>query len=153
MPKRAGTGEHVKDPLPLAGLAALAVLLCTASAESAEGPSMIADGEPAAARVEASFESFAAAWMDRALARSRRDSQAPRAQQGASGLRFIYRAVDDSFETELRATGRPSAPYVGVLHYTEHTYTCDDVRASRCRVSSSLPVTEVFRYRDGEWSY
>ena len=69
------------------------------------------------------------------------------------GLLFTYRAVDDTFETELRPTGRPTSPYVGVLRYTEHTYTCNDVHASRCRVTSSLPMTEVFRYRGGRWTY
>lgn len=114
---------------------------------------MIAGGEAAAQRAERSFATFAEAWMDRALARSQRESRAPRAEPGASGLRFTYRAVDDAFETELRPTGRPVSPWVGMLHYTEHTYTCEDVHASRCRVTSSLPVTEVFRYRDGEWTY
>jgi hypothetical protein len=61
--------------------------------------------------------------------------------------------VDDSFETEIRPTGRPSAPYVGVLHYTEHTYTCADALGNDCRVTSSLPVTEIFRFRDGRWGY
>ena len=61
--------------------------------------------------------------------------------------------MDEQFLTELRPTGRPSSPYVGMLHYTEHVFTCNDVRGGGCAVTSSLPVTEVFRYRDGRWSY
>ena len=134
-------------------LFALAGVLCFATAAFAGSPVMIAPGDASASRAGDSFESFAEEWMGRALARSERDRKAPRAHQRSLGLLFTYRAVDDAFETELRPTGRPTSPYVGVLRYTEHTYTCDDVHASRCRVTSSLPLTELFRYRGGRGTY
>ena len=102
---------------------------------------------------ENSFSSFAGEWIERALARGERDRKAPLAQTGASGLFFTYRTVGEEFETELRSTGRPAAPYVGVLRYTEQTFTCGDVAGERCRETSSLPVTEMFRYRGGRWAY
>lgn len=129
----------------------LPLLVLLAAAANAS-PAMIASsggGDPA----ERSFASFAEAWISKAVARGERDSDAPRARTGSAGLIFTYQAVGESFETELRPTGRPSAPYVGVLRYTEHTYTCADVEGSDCRVTSSLPVTEVFRFRGGRWGY
>jgi hypothetical protein len=30
---------------------------------------------------------------------------------------------------------------------------CADLRASNCHVVSTVPVTEVFRFRDGRWVY
>lgn len=135
----------------LSGLGLLTLFLLAATA--AASPAMIARGDAGASTANTSFASFAEDWMGRAQARGTRDSKAPRAHPGAAGLIFTYRAVDEQFETELRETGRPTSPYVGVLYYTEHTFTCQDVMGGGCRVTSSLPVTEVFRYRDGRWSY
>jgi hypothetical protein len=114
---------------------------------------MVAPADAGAAGAERSFDGFAREWIARAVARGQRASDAPRARSGAAGMAFTYRAVDEDFETELKPTGRPSVPWVGVLHYTEHTYTCADALGSDCRVTSSLPVTEIFRFRDGRWGY
>lgn len=133
----------------------LLVVLCVwfVATGVAAGPAAIAPAEAAASRAEVSFDAFAGHWMGRALARGERERRAPRAQTSSKGMFFTYRTVAGEFETELRPTGRPRAPYVGVLRYTEHTFTCEDLLGSRCRISSSLPVTEVFRYRAGRWGY
>ena len=131
----------------------LAVLSLFLAPSAWSSPAMIAPGDSGASRAERSFSSFAEQWIDRAVARSARDSKAPRAQPRSLGLVFTYRAVDEKFLTELRPTGRPSSPYVGVLRYTEHLFTCRDLQGGGCAVTSSLPVTEVFRYRGGRWSY
>ncbi len=128
-------------------------ILASATGALAGSPAMIAPADPAEASAERTFSSFAGDWMQRARARGAREAGAPRAKTGSAGLIFVYRTVADDFETELRPTGRPAAPYVGVLHYTEQTFACDDVAASRCRMTSTLPVSEVFRYRGGRWSY
>jgi hypothetical protein len=131
------------------------VLLLTglAGAVLAGSPAMVQPADHAATGVEESFASFAEDWIGRALARGERDRSAPRAQPGASGLVFTYRQVAEDFETELRPTGRPAAPFVGVIRYTEHTYTCSDVKGTDCTRTSALPLTEVFRFRDGRWGY
>lgn len=131
----------------------LAVLSLFLAQNAWSSPAMIALGDSGSSRAESSFSSFAEQWIGRAVARGARDSKAPRAHSRSAGLVFTYRSVDEQFVTELRPTGRPSSPYVGVLYYTEHVFTCNDVRGAGCTVTSSLPVTEVFRYRDGRWSY
>ncbi|MGH0028660.1 MAG: hypothetical protein ACQGVC_02630 [Myxococcota bacterium] len=134
-------------------VASLIATVLVGAAVAAQGsPAMIArTGAPDQA--EAAFQRFAEGWISKAVARGERASDAPRAREGSAGMVFTYQAVDQAFETELRPTGRPASPYVGVLRYTEHTYTCADVQGSDCKVTSSLPVTEVFRFRDGRWGY
>ena len=64
-----------------------------------------------------------------------------------------YRGFDDAFTVELRPTGHPTAPFVGILRYNEQVFSCNGVDASKCSVASSLPVTEIFRYQGGRWIY
>ena len=116
-------------------------------------PAMVARTDGGVAQAKSSFDGFARQWIAKALARSEREGEAPRARSGAAGMTFTYQAVAEDFDTELRPTGRPSAPWVGVLHYTEHTYTCADALGKECHITSSLPMTEVFRFRDGSWGY
>jgi hypothetical protein len=136
---------------PILVIASLALAL-TGSAAT-DTPARAADGATQVSRADLSFAAFAEDWISRVVARGQQASRAPRARPGSAGLVFTYRAVDPAFRTELRPTGRSASPYVGVLHFTEHTYTCSDVYGSRCTVTSSLPLAEVFRYRDGRWTY
>jgi hypothetical protein len=131
----------------------LVLALSLPAGARADSQARHAGGATEVTRADLSFASFAEDWIARARARGEQASRAPRAHPSPAGLVFTYRAVDPEFETELRPTGRPTSPYVGVLHYQEHTYTCSDVRGSRCAATSSLPLTEVFRYRDGRWGY
>ena len=64
-----------------------------------------------------------------------------------------YRGFEEGFTVELRPTGHPAAPFVGILRYNEQVYSCNGVDASKCSVASSLPVTEIFRYQGGRWVY
>ena len=144
----------MRFPIPLRALAATALGLVLAGASAASGPAMRAPVDPAASAMQASFRGFAEDWMAKALARAERNQQRPRAQaQSAGALRFVYRGVAEDFEVGLEPTGNPSAPYVGVLHYTEQTFTCRDARGADCTLASSQPVSEVFRFRGGRWSY
>jgi hypothetical protein len=77
----------------------------------------------------------------------------PTVQPGPSENIVTYRGFDDGFTVELRPTGHPTAPFVGILRYNEQVYSCDGVDASKCTVASSLPVTEIFRYQGGRWVY
>ena len=54
---------------------------------------------------------------------------------------------------ESRPTEPRFAPFVGILRYNEQVYNCNGVDATKCSVSSSLPVTEIFRYQGGRWIY
>jgi hypothetical protein len=119
---------------------------------AADPPARIAP-DAASAAVSDSFESFARDWMSRAQQRAARDRANPRLAPGARDLVATYREVGPGFETELQATGRPGAAWVGVLRYSEQVMACADLRASNCHVVSTVPVTEVFRFRDGRWVY
>ena len=93
--------------------------------------------------------------MEKALARAERNQQRPRAQAAGSHdtLTFLYRGVADDYDVHLEPTGNASSPYVGVLRYTEQTFTCRDARGADCTLVSSEPVSEVFRFRGGRWNY
>ena len=128
-------------------------VVCWLLAVSAQAsPAMIAPSD-GAQQARESFQGFAEGWIAKAMARGERESDTPRARSGSAGMIFTYESVGEDFETEIRSTGRPSAPWVGVLHYTERTFTCADALGNDCRVTSSLPVTEIFRFRDGRWTY
>jgi hypothetical protein len=129
----------------------LAVLLAAPQLVFADPASLDPDATPAGA--EASFQAFARDWMARVRERGEREHDNPRLTPGAREIVGTYRETGPDFETQLQATGRPGTPYVGVLHYTENVYTCSDLRATDCRVVFALPVTEVFRLRDGRWVY
>ena len=130
-------------------LAALAVPWVSAQAE----PPARLDPDAASRGAQASFETFARDWMARAHARSERDRANPRLSPGPKSLVATYREVGPEFETELQPTSRPATPFVGVLRYSESVVTCADLHATDCRVVSTVPVTEVFRLRDGRWVY
>lgn len=138
---------------------AILLTLLLLGAAPARADSAGAGGHPAAipgagaTRAERSFETFAAEWMQQARANEARGRQQPRVQPGATSPVFTYRGYGDDYRIELRPTGHSSAPWVGLLMYTEHVYSCENARGQACRVSSSFPVTEIFRYRDGRWSY
>jgi hypothetical protein len=77
----------------------------------------------------------------------------PIVQPGPNENIVTYRGFDDGFTVELRPTGHPASPFVGILRYNEQVYSCNGVDASACSVASSLPVTEIFRYQGGRWVY
>jgi len=130
-------------------LAALA--LQSASGALAEPPARIAlDGD---VTPRASFEAFARDWMARARERGDQDRANPRLAPGARVQVARYREVGARFETELRATGEPDAPYVGVLRYTESVVQCADLRGTACHVVAKQPVIEMFRLRGRRWVY
>ncbi len=107
-------------------------------------------------RAGESFDQFARTWMDSvhelgvpaSPAIEIDDRNAPR----GSGVVTI-RKYGDEFTTELRATGRDGAEYVGILHYSESVYNCRQNNIENCSEPSTVPVTEIFRYADGRWIY
>jgi hypothetical protein len=129
---------------------ALALALLSGAPSPAKEP---APAEASQARAAAAFEDFARAFMARVRSREQRERNRPRVAAGPGSAVFTYRGYGDEFRTELRPTGEPAAPFVGLLHYTEHVYSCRDLERGPCTVADSVPVVEVFRYRNGRWAY
>lgn len=114
---------------------------------------MVARADSEAARYEASFARYAKDWMDRSLARNERERKRPVARESAGTLLFQYRAIADAYEVALEPTGNSLSPFIGVLRYTEQTWQCNDANGNDCRLMTSLPVSDVFRHRQGRWGY
>ena len=136
-------------PMTLVSLA-VAVLLMAAPA-LADDVASIPDSADERART--SFSEFAQSWMVKMAENEAQSRKNPTVQPGASDIIVTYRGFGDDFTVELRPTGHPAAPFVGILRYNEQVYNCSDVDASNCSVASSLPVTEIFRYQGGRWIY
>jgi hypothetical protein len=104
-------------------------------------------------RARTSFSDFARSWMAKMQENEAQNRKNPIVQPGPSENIITYRGFDEGFTVELRPTGHPAAPFVGILRYNEQVYSCNGVDASKCSVASSLPVTEIFRYQGGRWVY
>ena len=126
-------------------------LLVTPALALADSPAAISD--ESRSRAEDQFQQFAKTWMANVQRLQTQDRSKPTMRASAGGAQASYRGYSDDFTTELRPTGHPSAPYVGLLRYTELMYSCSGASASDCTVASRVPVTEIFRYENGRWSY
>jgi hypothetical protein len=137
---------HRAAPYLQIGAAALAaaLLLVPASPGAAGPPAALAESGDNAA---ATFDRFAERWMQ-----EKRDTAAQRRRATALGQLLTYRDPGEVFELELRATGHPRAPWVGILRYDEREVACSDHTADHCGVKTT-PVTEIFRYQNGRWVY
>jgi hypothetical protein len=124
-------------------LVTMSAFVWTGAAALASEPAAIAPSDPALAKAEASFQSFASDWMrkmDAAEAHEKKNAQ-------GSG----YRSYGDEFKIELKPTGSSTAPYVGLLRYQEHQ--CAPGGSSTCKVTRTTAVTEIFRFQGGRWVY
>ena len=142
--KRFNTSEILR------GLCITAGFSMMIAAGPALGDSPAAIG-PAVEPAKAAFTKFARSWMDK-IQRIAAE-QKPAVQPGAMNAVVTYRDYADEFSVELRPTGHASAPYVGILRYHEQIFSCQDISANDCSLSSQIPVTEIFRYQDGRWVY
>jgi hypothetical protein len=70
-----------------------------------------------------------------------------------SGNLFTYKGYAGDFDIEIKPTGYAVAPFVGILRYSEQLFRCTDASATRCRIVSTVPVTEIFRFQNGRWVY
>ena len=104
-------------------------------------------------RARTSFSDFARSWMAKMREHEVQNRKNPTVQPGPSENVVTYRGIGEDFTVELRPTGHPSAPFVGILRYDEQVYSCNEANASKCSVASTLPVTEIFRYQGGRWIY
>ncbi len=126
------------------------VLAFGAADAGADSPAAIA---PAETRMEESLSRFAQDWIAKAREFEERERQKPSIRPGGRTPLVTYRGVGERYTIELRSTGHPESPYVGLLRYTELLYRCTDATTGDCRVASSTPVTEIFRLQDGRWGY
>jgi len=124
------------------------VLAFIAAPALADNPAAIA---PTDERAHTSFTKFAQSWMDKVQRMAA--EQRPSVQPGAVNTMVTYRDYGDEFTVELRPTGHATAPYVGILRYHEQIFSCKDIAANECSLSSEIPVTEIFRYQGGRWIY
>ncbi len=131
-----------------AGMVAALVLSQPPMAIAGEGngiePQM--DGQ-----VLTSLDLFAFSWMQQL----RTQSTQPALETISYSTRravLSYREFSSPL-TELKATGYAAAPFVGLIRYTERIYACFDSQRQQCVLSSSTPVTEIFRYQNGRWIY
>ena len=129
----------------------LCALLLISTAALADSPAALAN--PADTRAEASFHRFVEGWMQKVRALEQKHRSNPTIKQGASEPVVTYRGYGEGYSVELRPTGNARAPYVGLLRYTEHVYSCRDMDVDSCTVASTVPVTEIFRYQNGRWNY
>ena len=129
----------------------LCALLLISTAAFAGSPAALA--KPVYTRAEASFHRFVEGWMQKVRTLELKHRDKPTVKSGATRPLVTYRGYGDTYSVELRPTGHARAPYVGLLHYTEHVYSCESVETESCRIASSVPVTEIFRYQNGRWSY
>jgi hypothetical protein len=129
----------------------LCVLLLTSTAALAGSPADLAN--PVHTRAEASFLRFVERWMQKVHTLEQKHRDSPTVKGGATRPLITYRGYGDEYSIELRPTGNARAPYVGLLRYTEHVYSCESMEAETCRIASSVPVTEIFRFQNGRWSY
>ena len=104
-------------------------------------------------RAQISFSEFARSWMAKMAENEAQGRKNPTVQPGPIENMVTYRGFGEDFTVELRPTGHSAASFVGILRYNEQVYNCNGMDASKCSVSSSLPVTEIFRYRGGRWIY
>ena len=136
---------------PIAICTVTAALLLMAAPTIADDVAAIPDSADERART--SFSDFARSWMVKMQENEAQNRKNPTVQPGPSENTVTYRGFGEDFTVELRPTGHPSAPFVGILRYNEQVYSCEGVSASKCSVVSSLPVTEIFRYQSGRWIY
>ena len=147
-----GTDPPMFSIPPVKTALAVAVLgLVLATPAVADRPASIAPD--AQRRAEVSFASFAAGWMADLQHRMARERDKPRLRAGALAPVATFREIADDYTIELQVTGRPQAPYVGVVHYPELVFTCANLATRDCPLAMESPVSEIFRYRAGRWVY
>ena len=129
-------------------LTACALVGGGALAARADDPASI--GEPGGGSARKAFQRFAQDWMKKVRKLEEENRRNPTVRPGAGGTISTYRGYGDDFSIELRPTGRAVAPYIGLLRYTELTYSGV---GETCSVASRSPVTEIFRFQDGRWVY
>ena len=130
-----------------------AVCLLLSSSLALAGPPGAIPEDDSQQRILRSFKSFASSWMEKMERVETSNRAKPKIRPHVSGSPFTYKGYASDFDIEVKHTGYAVAPFVGILRYSEQLFTCTDASASRCRIVSTIPVTEIFRFQGGRWIY
>jgi hypothetical protein len=125
--------------------------LAAGASGQAAAPKAMSSGDTKQA--EASLGTFASQWMDRMQRVEDDNRKKPEMKQQAGGPVHHYRGYTDEFKIEVRPTGYPGAPFVGLIRYGEQVIECADRGATKCGVTKTRKVTEIFRFQNGRWVY
>jgi hypothetical protein len=129
------------------------LLVASAALSQSAPPASVAPSSDAERKAAASLDVFASQWM-RKMERVEDDNRRkPQVVRNARSTEVTYRGYTNDFKVELRPTGVPGAPFVGLIRYGEQLFSCSDPGATRCGVSHTTPVTEIFRFQNGRWIY
>jgi len=138
---------------------AIALLLFFASppggavADSIDGGASEIAVPPDLAAAKAAFERHAKSWMAD-LEKNEAENRRKAPVYGVADEAVIrFDGYGDEYETQVKPTGHAGAPFVGILRYKENLYTCLRDDATRCTVTRSVPVSEIFSYKNGRWRY
>ncbi len=136
----------------MTGVAITAIVLLGIGAAPAiaGSPASISNANETA---RSALSDFAKTWMSKMKNAEAQNRKSPTIRPGATHGVVTYRGFGDDYKIELRPTGHPTSPFIGILRYKEHVYTCRQAGDRDCSVASSLPVTEIFRYQAGRWVY
>ena len=142
--------ERTRRQSRLRGPAAVAlgraVVLALGAAEADSIESSLSDAKWA-------FEKHSRSWMadlEKIEAENRRTAPV---YSVASEVVIRFEGYGDDWQTQVKETGHRTAPYVGILRYRENLYTCMRDDSSRCTITRSVPVSEIFSFRNGRWTY
>jgi len=138
--------------MPIRLLTTAACLLLFSSLALAAPPAAISDSD-SHQRALQSFQSFASNWMQKMERVEMHNRTSPQIRSYGARNLITYKGYAGDFQIEIKHTGYAKAPFVGLLRYKEQLFTCADERATRCRIASTVPVTEIFRFQDGRWVY
>jgi hypothetical protein len=141
--------------------------LVLSSSLALAGPPAAIPEDDSQQRTLRSFKSFASSWMEKMERVETSNRARPKIRPHESGSPFTYKGYASDFDIEvkhtgyavapfdieIKHTGYAAAPFVGILRYSEQLFTCTDASASRCRIVSTIPVTEIFRFQGGRWIY
>jgi hypothetical protein len=110
-------------------------------------------GGAATSKAQDSFAQFAHKWMREMHQAEARNRSHPKVTHEGGRKVIAYTGYDDGVRLQLKPTGSVAAPYVGLLQYQQKTFHCTDEAGKSCRVVSTTPVTEIFRFQNGRWVY
>jgi hypothetical protein len=134
-------------------LVTIAACLLLLASPALTGPPAAIPEDDSQQRALRSFNRFAAGWMEKMERAETQNRARPEIRPSGSQTLVTYKGYGDDFEIEIKPTGYARAPFVGILRYSEQLYACSDTGATRCRIASTAPVTEIFRFQDGRWVY
>lgn len=111
------------------------------------------DLEADLSHARSAFQRHAKSWMADLEKNEARNRSAAPVYSVANEVVIRFDGYGDEFETQVKATGHAQTPFVGILRYKENVYTCLRDDEQRCTVTRSVPVSEIFSYRNGRWTY